>query len=327
MNKLFKRAMISVFILLIILYAGASFVLSNRVLQPNSSFDNTLRDINNYWGTTYEEMMALLPPPTSFTVEGSDGIEIAGQYFNVSDSSTCVFVFAHGWARSWPNMLKYYPMVDDCGCNIVMYDHRAHGDSEGKYPTGGIKESKDLIAVSEWIASEKNYSWDQIAWVGSSWGASAVLLAGAEDKDPAFIVADAAFKDWFSAVFERAIKDYGVGIKLIAPGVMQVVNWRAGINYKEASALNTASSIEEPVLLIHSEADPETDSQQSVAISKNLNDKSEFHHTQWGNIHVMDVINNTDEMEDILQHFIQKNDLQNFINQEQLERDTLIAQD
>ena len=108
-------------------------------------------------------MMALLPPPTSFTVEGEDGIKIAGQYFNVSDSSTCVFVFAHGWARSWPNMLKYYPMVDDCGCNIIMYDHRAHGESGGKYPTGGIKESKDLIAVSEWVASEKSYSWDQIA--------------------------------------------------------------------------------------------------------------------------------------------------------------------
>ena len=71
--------MISVLILLVILYSGIAYVLSNRVLVPNSSFENTLRDINNYWGTTYEEMMALLPPPTSFTVEGEDGIK---NFFN-----------------------------------------------------------------------------------------------------------------------------------------------------------------------------------------------------------------------------------------------------
>lgn len=308
-----KRVFTASIILIVLVYVGIAFTLSNRILLTNSSFDKTLDDIEKYWGTTYDEMIVLLPVPTDFNTLGADETVIKGKYFTLSDSATCVFVFAHGWARTWPNMLKYYPMVDECGCNIVMYDHRSHGESGGKYPTGGIKEAKDLLAVTAWVSDEKGYSWNQIAWLGSSWGATAALIAGADAKNPAFIVADSPFQDWYSAIFERAIKDYGAGINLIAPGVMSIVNVRAGIDYKEASALNKAKDITEPVLLIHSAGDPETSSQQSVNISKNLNASSEFHHTQWGNKHVMDVINNTEDMKEILSDFIEKNELSTFI--------------
>lgn len=311
--RLIKRFLFGILLAGILTYLLVAYLLSNRVLQTNSSFERTLKDIETYWGTTYEEMIALLPPPTDFDVKGVDEVIIRGKYFNVSDSASCVFIFAHGWARSWPNMLKYYPMVDECGCNIVMYDHRAHGSSGGNFPTGGIMEGKDLLSVTNWVAQNKKYQWDQIAWLGSSWGAATVLMAGAEDQNPAFIVADSPFQDWYSAIFERAIRDYGAGIRIIAPGVMQMVNWRAGIDYREANAFEKVRLIEEPVLLIHSAGDPETSSQQSVRIAQNLNDQSVFHHTDWGNIHVMDVINNTEELEDILLDFIQKNELNAFI--------------
>jgi len=256
--------------------------------------------------------MEPLPTPEEFKISGFEDVTIFGNYFAVSDTTRCVIIFAHGWGRNWPNMLKYYPMVEDCECNLVMYDHRSHGASERVYPTGGIKEAKDLIAVTEWVSQQKGYDWDQIAWFGSSWGATTALMAGAQGKDPAFIVADAPFQAWYSAIFERALEDSGSGITYIAPGVMQVVNSRSGINYKEASAREAVKKIEEPVLLIHSEADPETSSNQSINISKNLNDKSEFHLTKWGNKHVMDVINNKDEMKALFNNFVEKNKFENF---------------
>lgn len=311
--RIIKRILLALLILIPLGYVFISYSLSNRVLRPKSSMEKTKTDITVYWNTTFEEMMSLLPEPETVTISGYEDISIHGQYFNVSDSSQCLFIFLHGWARNWPNMLKYYPVLDDCGCNVLMYDHRAHGDTGGEYPTAGIKESEDLIAVTEWASTNKSYSWNQIAWVGSSWGAATVLIAGAKDKDPAFIIADSPFRDWDSAVFERAIEDYGSGIKAIAPGVMQVVNMRAGIDYKDASPMNKASDIKEPVFLFHSESDPETSFDQSVSIAENLNDKSDFHLTKWGNKHVMDVINNKEEIEELLMGFIRKNDFQYFL--------------
>ncbi len=309
---LVKRIFTILLILIVISYAGLSYLLSNRILNTNSTIQKTLDDIKNYWGTSYEEMIALLPPPEDLSVVSKDGIKIRGKYFTVSDSSSCLFIFAHGWARSWENMLKYYPIVDDCGCDIIMYDHRAHGESDGEFPTGGIRESQDLLSVTEWAADKKGFEWNQIAWVGSSWGAGAALIAGADDRNPAFILADSPYQDWYSAIFERAVEDYGAWINGIAPAVMFWVDHRADINHKDASPMNAAKKITEPVFIIHSKADPKTNSQQSVNIAQYLNESSQFYHTEWGNIHVMDVISNKAEVKELLKAFILKNELNYF---------------
>lgn len=312
--RFLKPILLILVIFILVSYAGFSYLLSDKILKTNSSFQKTLDDIENYWDMSYEEMIALLPPPSDFSIVSHDNLQISGKYFPISDSSSCLFIFAHGWARSWQNMLKYYPIVDDCGCDVLMYDHRAHGESEGEFPTGGIMESKDLILVTEWAIKNKGYSWNQIAWLGSSWGAGAAIIAGADDRNPAFIFADSPYQDWYTAIFERAIEDYGSGIHAIAPAVMIWVNLRAGLNYKEASPIDAMRKIEEPLFLIHSKTDPQTNSQQSVNIAKHLNSSSEFHHTEWGNIHVMDVISNRKEVKELLSRFIERNDLNAFMN-------------
>lgn len=316
MKTLLKKALIALLVIIVLLYIGISYMLSNRVLTPNSSFEKTVADMPTYWNTTFEDMMSQLPKPEVVSIAGFEGVELSGQYFDVSDQNKCLYIFVHGWGTTWANMLKYYPMVEACGCDVLMYDHRVHGASGGEYPTGGLKEAEDLLLVTQWASDKKGYDWDQIAWLGSSWGAATSLNAGATDTNPSFIVADAPFQDWYSAVFERAIRDYGSGIKAIAPGVMQVVNMRSGVNYKDANSKEKAKDIVEPVLLIHSEGDLETSSDQSVNISKNLNDQSEFHHTQWGNDHVKDVVNNTEEMKGLLMNFIENNSLEYFFPQE-----------
>lgn len=303
----FIRYTISIlFILIIAVYISASWVLSNRVLIPNSTSEKTLEKINIYWSDLYEEQKALLPKPSSFSVTSFDGLSLSGNYFNYSETAQCVIIMAHGWGVSWEDMIKYIPAISHCECNIVMYDHRAHGESEGKYGTGGIKEAKDLLTVTDWVQKTYQFTDQQTGWLGSSWGAAAALTAAATEKDVAFIIADAPFQDWYSAVFERAIRDYGNGIKLLAPGVMQMVNWRADVEYLNANVLKTARKIEEPVLLIHSEKDQATGYSQSVNISKELNSKSTFHLTQWGNMHVMDVVNNQNELKELINNFLMK---------------------
>ncbi|MEL6942487.1 MAG: alpha/beta fold hydrolase, partial [Bacteroidota bacterium] len=173
-----------------------------------------------------------------------------------------------------------------------LYDHRMHGESDAAPATAGIKEKMDLIKVTEWLQERTQLADQQIAWVGESWGAATVLQAGALDKDVAFILADSPFQDWDSAIFERAIRDYGGWVSNIAPIVMTIVDWRADIDHNQASPKEAVKAIKEPVFLIHSQSDPETASTQSVNIAENLNpENSRFHHTNWGSKHCMDLIN------------------------------------
>ena len=290
---------------LILLVFGFSWMLSNRILFPVSSLEQTKSRITNEWGTTYEAMLADLPEPQDFSFNSFDETPIKGKYFAKSDTTDCAIIFSHGWTSTWAGMLKYVPVLSDCHCDLVLYDHRAHGESGGVYATGGVKEAKDLLALTEWVKKEKDYTGEQIGWVGASWGGATVLTAGAASENVAFIIADAPFQNWTSAIFERGVRDYGTGVNMLIYPVMNLVGWRAGINYEDASAVNIASKIEEPVLLIHSQQDSQTASSQSVNIAAKLNPStSSFHHTDWGGDHTHDVRINKERFQELINTFL-----------------------
>lgn len=304
-----KKLLLFLIFILIIIYLGMSWKLSNLILFPESSLALTKSRIEGKWGSTFEKMTAALPNPETFHVNSFEGVKLHTKYFKQPDTSQCAIILVHGWTSTWAGMLKYVPAIWDCGCDVLMYDHRAHGLSEGEYATGGINEAKDLIALTNWFQKKTGLNDQQVAWMGASWGAATVLTAGADKKKVAFIIADSPFQDWYSAIFERAIRDYGSWINIVSYGVMQMVSLRAGIDYKKASALLAAPNIDEEVLLIHSKADSETSSQQSVNIAKQLKpDRSSFYHTEWGGDHTQDILINQAKFTEVVHNFMAKFD-------------------
>lgn len=298
------------FLLLTIIYFGSCWFLSTQILSPKSSLALSKEKIKTAWGTSYETMMKLLPEPVDFSITSFDGTPIKGKYFASTTPPKCVIIGAHGWTCTWAEMLKYVPALKDCACDFVLYDHRAHGLSGKAYPTGGINEAKDLLAVTAWVQKTKGYEAKKIGWLGSSWGASTVLKAGETGKQVGFIIADAPFQNWYSAIFERAERDYGSWTKLASIGIMQMVNWRTGVDYRTASPLKATKYIKAPILLIHSQMDNSTDSSQSVNIAKHLNAQSVFHHLTWGGDHTLDVVVNQEKFRTLVTDFLRTVDKQ-----------------
>lgn len=307
--KLIKRLLLGLIPILLIGYFGFAWMLSGLILFPDSSLERTKGRIETQWGTTLEAMLAPLPAPEDFQVITNDSLSLTGKYFQMSDTSQCAIILAHGWTSTWAGMLKYVPVLEDCQCDLVLYDHRVHGQSDGTYATGGIKEAQDLWTLTNWVQKEKGFRSQQIGWLGASWGGATVLTAGADERNVAFIIADAPFQDWYSAIFERAIRDYGSWIGWMSPVVMGIVDWRAGVDHERASAVQATPAITEPVLLIHSQMDSQTASQQSVNIAKGLNPKSTFHHLDWGGDHTQDVRINKERFQQLITDFIGKVDV------------------
>ena len=302
-----KKILYVLLSIIVVGYIFAAYVLSSLILEPQGSMDKTKAKIQSSWGTTYEAMVAPLPAPDTFSVAGDEGVRISGLYFPMADTASCAIIFAHGWSSNWAGMLKYASIFEDCGCHLVLYDHRGHGESGQAYATAGIREKEDLLRVTSWVENTFDLQSSQIGWVGASWGAATVLQAGAADEDVAFIIADAPFQDWYTAIFERGIKRFGSGVNLLSFGVMTAVNWRAGIDYHEASPLLAADKIREPVLLIHSKSDSKTNSQQSVHIAEKLNPTtSVFHHLDWGSDHNRDVLDHREQFIGLVASFLRE---------------------
>lgn len=296
--------------LLLLFVAGyfyLSYSLSQRIVHPpKRSIATSKKTIDDRWGFPLADLESKLSSPIDFTAYSSfDSTAIKGWYYKQDSTANCAVILAHGWSDNRLGVLNFGQLFWDCGCDIVTFDHRGHNESGGIYATGGFKEKFDLISVTEWLQKRTGYQDHQIGWMGSSWGASAVLQAGALDKDVRFIMAESPFQDWYTAVFERAIIEYGPIIEWISPAVMWMVNLQTGIDYQDASALKAASNIKEPVLLIHSKQDQETASSQSVNISKKLNPQnSEFHHLSWGASHCRSLRARPDEFRTIVYKFL-----------------------
>jgi len=274
----------------------------------------TKERIIEHWGTTFEAIMDTLPTPESFDFQSIDNIKLKGKIFRKTENASCVMILSHGWTSNWAGMLKYFPALENCNCDLVLYDMRGHGESEGEYATGGIWEAKDIIALTDWLVKEKGFQKNQIGWFGASWGAAATLKA-AEDEEVAFVIVDSPFQDWYSAIFERAIEEYGSKVNWVSSSVMNLVGFRAGVNYKEASPLKATQKTEMPILLIHSKTDSETSSTQSVNISKELrHPKSVFHHTEWGSDHTQDILLHKEKFRKLVDDFLINIDSR-FVNQ------------
>lgn len=141
--------------------------------------------------------------------------------------------------------VEYLPMVKhlhDNGYNIVMYDHRGQGDSDGgtnktlignEAPVSvGVTEWQDVVGSLQYVKSHSDYGDDHIAFISQCMGANATFHAWSKERalfsDPKikalvaiqppisykmnerFIIAKTGM-DLVDAVLSKQKEDYGFG--------------------------------------------------------------------------------------------------------------------
>ena len=142
-------------------------------------------------------------------------------------------------------------MYHALGLNILIPDQRAHGKSEGKFITFGVKESRDMQL---WVAyHNKTFGELPLILSGLSMGASTMLYLADADlpKNVKGIIADCGFtspREIIKSVFQRIIH-------LPAAPTLWVANLFArlfaGFSLTEKDSRQTLKNSKLPVLLVH----------------------------------------------------------------------------
>jgi len=102
-------------------------------------------------------------------------------------------LIAHGAGANKGNFVWFLGGLSHEDYNVILFDFRAHGASEGRVTTWGIQERKDVLAVVEWLKRERSQQAERIVGVGSSQGAMALALAAAEDSRIDAVILDSPF--------------------------------------------------------------------------------------------------------------------------------------
>jgi len=129
----------------------------------------------------------------NFSLSPSEGQSINGTLIDRGGEKTIVFV--HGHSVNWITMVKYFgPFLGD-DWNIVAFDNRGHGRSQGRKASYGYWEKQDLAHVFSWVRRRFPQS-NHFGLYGESLGAATVMEYSILDKGLDFIIADCGYSDF-----------------------------------------------------------------------------------------------------------------------------------
>ena len=187
-----------------------------------------------------------------------DGLKLVGHLLPAAGESKKIVLMSHGYRcnglREWGLYAGFYHRR---GYQLMIPDHRAHGESEGRYIGFGWLDRKDLLCWCK--ALRERFGEDcEILLHGISMGAAAVLLTGSEEELPAQvkgIVADCSFTSAWEEACYRMRADYHLPPFPLLYGADLVCRLRAGYSLKQADVLGRVGRIQVPVLFLHGDAD------------------------------------------------------------------------
>jgi uncharacterized protein len=165
------------------------------------------------------------------------------------------------------------PLVQ-AGFNVLMFDFRAHGRSEGDLVTLGALEQADLFGALDYLAAERGV--DHVGVLGLSMGAGVALLVAAQDERVAALVVDGAFPR-VAGLLVGYLRERGVPPPLArgaARGLLWAASLRAHYRLADANPLDLAGRVKVPVLLIHGDRDPFVTPAEVAALAAHLGQPS-----------------------------------------------------
>ncbi|MBR5429424.1 MAG: alpha/beta fold hydrolase [Firmicutes bacterium] len=198
----------------------------------------------------------LARPSRPAEIVSFDGLRLRARYYPCDRPRGPIILLAHGYRSSGAfDFSCSSPYYMELGFDLLVIDHRAHGQSEGRYICFGAAEGRDVADWCRWL--DKEYPGRRVVLAGISMGATSVLTAAAREDLPdnvAGVVADCGFTDCGSQ-FRHVLRQMHLPAGLIMAAAQPVCRRRLGFGFWDHSTERDAARIKVPVLFIHGAAD------------------------------------------------------------------------
>lgn len=200
----------------------------------------------------------------------ADGLTLDGWFIPEENAERTILV-CHGAGANKGNFVWFLSALAHEGYNVAFFDFRAHGASDGRTTTYGIRERLDVRAAVDWLKRERPGQSRVVVGLGSSQGAMALALATAEDPRIEAVVLDSPFVSPRELVRGHAARLPVIG-PLAADWLLALASLQTGTNFFAASAEKAVATMgDRPVLVIHGDGDilmPATHSQRLYDAAK-----------------------------------------------------------
>lgn len=242
------------FLLVVLYFFNVAFVRKQKV--DVDKMDNTIEDALKPYSEVIEKGTEFINNTKHkwYYITAFDGIKLAGRYYD-NNSSCTIFLF-HGYRSGAAHDFScavemYYKM----GFNILLVDQRAHGKSEGKLITFGVKESRDVVSWAEFINAK--FSPKQLIISGISMGATTVLLSLKHNlpQNVKGVIADCGFTSP-ADIIEKVGKDsFKINAHFFIPFLDLACRVFGKFSITKDSTVDAVKNTNLPILFIHGKKD------------------------------------------------------------------------
>ena len=253
MNCLILKIPIRLIIYCLFIYFFLSFYFLYAYTHPSRFIS---RFVPKDLGLEYEDIV----------LKTEDGIKLAA-WFIPQKKSSKVIIICHGYPADKGNVLGIAAFLAP-HYNLLLFDFRAMGKSQGRFTTAGWRERQDFLAAIRFL---KERGFNDIGAFGFSMGAAVILMSNSPDINPVrntkvlkeknkisngvkAIVSDSSYAS-LGLVLNLIFKNFGF-FRYPLIGIIKL--WAKlffKIDVDEVSPLKYISEIKAPLFLIHSQQD------------------------------------------------------------------------
>jgi uncharacterized protein len=191
------------------------------------------------------------------TIPSFDGTRLYGWWMRASRKAPTI-VILHGVKKNRTDVLRAALVLRRAGFNVLLFDGRGHGSSEGRFVTYGFYERRDVESAIDWLATEKRIDRHRIGLAGESMGAAIALQVAAHNPWIRAVWADSPFASLRRIAEEFVKRATGLPGAVLNPVLwttIQVANYRGKFDIHSVDPLALAAKIKCPVYLVHGTAD------------------------------------------------------------------------
>jgi pimeloyl-ACP methyl ester carboxylesterase len=256
-----------VLILIMFVYMAISAYVAWKLAHPNRLLHHVLPE---EYGLTYETISFL---------SRDRKVQLKGWFLSTeSTHPKMTIIFSHGYRgnRLESNLpaLSLAKSLVDHGYNVMMYDFRNCGESEGHITSVGLLEKQDLLGAIDWV--KKHHS-EPVGLIGFSMGAATSLITAAEAPEVLGVVSDSSF----SQLNEYLSDNLSVWSRLPKFPFTRLIlfNFKImlGINPSQVNPLLAVDQIyPRPILFIHGDQDQAIPHLNSVLMQQKHPDSFEL---------------------------------------------------
>lgn len=247
-KKIISVALIVCFVLSFIVFSLVPPIMMHSMVNMHVDFQKTYS--SEEFGISSEKL----------NLKTVDSLNIAA-YEVYEEDPKAVVIFISGIHN--PSVTAFFghaKMLKENGYASILYEMRAHGESDGDVICLGFKEYLDTRAVVDYIKSNEKYANVPIVVYGLSMGAATAVNSIGEIDDIDALISMSAYSSW-EDVFSDTMKKMGAP-KIIAeiqkPFVKIYTTFKYGMSSFNVNPKNEIKNLgERPALLMHSKDDAE----------------------------------------------------------------------